>query len=325
MIDRRRFIALAAASAAVPALRPHAAQAQAWPNRIVRLIVPNTPGGPVDVVGRLVGNRLSEIWGQQVIVENKPGAGSNIGAEAAARSAPDGYTLYMASFSHGVSRFLYPSLGYDPVVSFEPVTLVSLQPCIMVVPNSSPARSVTAFIAYAKEKDGKTSYGSAGSGTALHLAGELFKRMAGIEMTHVPYRTSAINDLIAGRLDLVFPVVPLALTVMKAGQVRGLAVTGLERIPQAPELPTISQAGLPGFNVSSWFAFFAPAKTPRDIIAKIHGDTAAALADPAVKAKLEQLGVTPVGSTPDELARHLQAEMERWGPVIADAKIKIDG
>jgi tripartite-type tricarboxylate transporter receptor subunit TctC len=325
MFNRRQFAIQASAALIAAGSFGRQTFAQAWPNRTVRLIVPNPAGGPVDIVSRVLTHRLSEIWGQQVVVENKPGAGSNIGAETAARSAPDGYTLYMASFSHGVSRFLYPSLGYDPVASFDPITLVSLQPCMMVVPTSSPARTVAEFIAYAKVNKGKINFGSTGVGTAPYMSAELLRRMAGIEITHVPYRTVSITDLLAGRLDLGFPLPALGLAAMREGKARALAVTGPTRLPSAPELPTMAEAGLPGFRVESWFGLLVPAQTPRDIVAKIHFDTVAVLHDPAVKARLDKLGMSPVGSTPQELALHIRAEMEQWGPVIADAKIQING
>jgi tripartite-type tricarboxylate transporter receptor subunit TctC len=289
------------------------------------VIAPFPPGSPVDLVARVVSARLSEMWGQPIVVDNKLGAAGNLGAEAAARSAPDGYTLYLASFGHAVSPFLYPALRYDPVTDFAPVTLISTQPCFMVVPRSSPAHSVAEFIAYAKANKGKISYGSPGVGTSPHLCGEMLKRMAGIEMAHIPYRTLFTNDLIAGRYDVGFPVASLGLTVMQDGKARGLAVTGTKRLSSASELPTMREAGVSGFDVSSWFGFLVPTGTPHSIITKVHADTVAALGDPTLKARLEQFGITPVGSTPEELDRHINAEMNKWGPVIADAKIKVDG
>jgi tripartite-type tricarboxylate transporter receptor subunit TctC len=302
-----------------------AALAQTWPNRFVRIIVPFVPAGATDLIARTVGNRLAEVWGQQVVIENRAGAGANIGAQVAAQSDPDGYTLYITSVPHAVNRFLYPSLSYDPIVDFAPVTLICMQPNIMVVPNASPAKSVMEFIAYAKANPGRISYGSGGIGTSVHLSGELFKRMTGIEMTHVPYRGSApaLQDVIAGRLDLIFDNVTPALPHVRAGSARGLAVTTRKRVPAVPDLPTIAEAGVPGFDVSSWFAFFLPAKTPAPIIAKMHADIVAALAHPPVKERLEPLGAALVGSTPEELARHIKSEMDKWGPVIREAGISI--
>ena len=324
MLSRRRFVGLVATSALPSLVRP--AGAQGWPTRHVRIIVPFVPGGATDVIARVMGNRLSEAWGQQVVVENRSGAGANIGAQAAALSDPDGYTLYITSVPHATNRFLYSSLSYDPVADFAPVTLICTQSNIMVVPNSSPAKSAREFIAYAKANPGKISYGSGGIGTSVHLSGELFKRMAGIEMTHVPYRGAApaLQDVIAGRLDVIFDNITASLPHVKAGAARGLAVTAAKRVPAAADLPTIAEAGVSGFDVSTWFALFVPAKTPRAIISRINEDAVATLAHPMVKGRLEQFGATLVGSTPEELGAFLKAEIDKWGPVIREAKIKVD-
>jgi tripartite-type tricarboxylate transporter receptor subunit TctC len=325
MLTRRRFAGLVAASALADGAFARSAAAGGWPERHVRIIVPFVPGGATDVIARVLGNRLSQAWGQQVVVENRGGGGANIGAQAAAQSDPDGYTLYITSVPHATNRFLYSSLNYDPVADFAPVTLICTQSNIMVVPNSSPARSVLEFIAHAKANPGKISYGSGGIGTSVHLSGELFKRMAGIEMTHVPYRGAApaLQDVIAGRLDVIFDNITASLPQVKNGAVRGLAVTAAKRVAAA-ELPTIAEAGVPGFDVSTWFALFVPAKTPHDIIGRINADAVAALGHPIVKERLEQFGATLVGSTPQELAAFLKAEMDKWGPVIREAKIKVD-
>jgi tripartite-type tricarboxylate transporter receptor subunit TctC len=330
MLHRRRFVELGAAAALAPAL-PCVAQAQSppqpWPARIVRLIVPFVPGGGTDSVGRVLAQRLSERWGQQMVIENKGGAGSNIGSEHVARSEPDGYTVLFGSLPLAVNRFIYPSLGYDAFTDFAPVTLLAVYPNLMIVPNSSPVKSVKEFIDHAKANPGKISYGSSGTGTSTHLAGELFKRMAGIEMTHVPYRgvSSALNDLIPGRLDVMFNTAGGTLMQARAGQVRGLAVTSAKRFPTAAEYPTIAESGVPGFDVSAWYALFVPAKTPPAIIRKLNADTLAVLAEPAVKERLTALGLVIVGSTPEELGRHFKAESELWAPVIKAAGIKADG
>jgi tripartite-type tricarboxylate transporter receptor subunit TctC len=324
MLSRRRFVGLVATCALTSLVRP--AGAQGWPTRHVRIIVPFVPGGATDVIARVMGNRLSEAWGQQVVVENRSGAGANIGAQAAALSDPDGYTLYITSVPHATNRFLYSSLNYDPVADFAPVTLICTQSNIMVVPNSSPAKSVREFIAHARANPGKISYGSGGIGTSVHLSGELFKRMAGIEMTHVPYRGAApaLQDVIAGRLDVIFDNITASLPHVKAGAARGLAVTAAKRVPAAADLPTIAEAGVSDFDVSTWFALFVPAKTPRAIISRVNEDAVATLAHPMVKERLEQFGATLVGSTPEELGAFLKAEMDKWGPVIREAKIKVD-
>jgi tripartite-type tricarboxylate transporter receptor subunit TctC len=331
MITRRRMAGLAGAFAFAPALVGRAVgqtpPAPSWPRRFVRLIVPFPAGGGTDAVARIVANRLSELWGQQMVIENKGGAGSNIGAEAVARSDPDGYTILIGSLPMAVNRFLYPSLSYDPITDFAPVTLLCLYPNLMVVPNSSPAKSVAEFIAHAKANRGKITFASSGTGTSTHLSGELFKRMTGIEMTHVPYRgvALALNDVIPGRIDVMFNTIGGVLQQARAGQVRGLAVTTAKRFPTATEFPTVVEAGVPGFDVSAWYAFFAPVKTPPEIVRKLHADTVAVLAEPAIRSALEQVGVAVVGSTPEELGKHLRAETDLWGPVIRAAGIKGDG
>jgi tripartite-type tricarboxylate transporter receptor subunit TctC len=322
MITRRAAIALAATAALAPDLARRAS-AQSWPSRFVRLIVPFPPGGGTDAIARVVAGKLSEIWGQQMVVENRGGGATNIGTEAVARSEPDGYTMLITSMPLAVNRFLFPSLPYDPVEDLAPVSLICEYPNIMAVPITSPARSVTDFIAYAKAN--KLSFASSGHGTSVHLSGELFKRMAGVDMLHVPYRGAgpALNDLLPGRVDVMFNNIGAVLPLIQGGKLRGLAVTTAKRTPAAPELPPIAEAGVPGFDVSSWYAFFAPARTPPDILRKMHGDTVAALNDPVTKERLEQLGVVVVGSTPAELAAFLKGEMDKWAPVIREAGISI--
>ena len=324
-MHRRRFIALGAAAIAAPTL-VRAASAQVYPSRFVRLIVPFPPGGAVDAAARIIANRLSEMWGQQMVIENKGGAGGNIAALAVLNSDPDGYTVYICSIGHAINQFLYPSIGYNPVTDFAPVTLMCVYPNIMAVPNSSPDHSVPDFIARAKADPGKVTYASSGVGTSLHLAGELFKHLAGVNLTHIPYRGAgpALNDLLPGRVDAIFANFPSTLPYVQNGQLRGLAVTTARRQPQVPELPAIGEF-VPGYDVSSWFALFVAAKTPSEIVARLNADAIAALNYPAVKQRYAQLGATVVGSTPTELAAHLKAEMDRWGPIIKAAGIKADG
>jgi tripartite-type tricarboxylate transporter receptor subunit TctC len=325
MLDRRRLVKLAAASALAPALAGRTAVAQAWPNRFVRLIVPFTPGGGIDATGRIVGARLAEIWGQQVVVENKPGAGGNIASELVARAAPDGYTLYISAAGLVLNRYLYPSINYDPIADFAPVTLICFFPNMLVVPNASPWRSVGDLIAQAKANPGKINFGSPGHGSSPHMSGELFKHMAKVDITHVPYRGAApaYTDLLAGRIDAMFSVMASGLPLVQSGQLRALGVTTAARVKVAADVPTIAEAGVPGYDTSSWFAFFVPARTPPEIIRKLHADTVAVLAEPPIKAKLDQLGMITVGSTPDALAAQLKAEMEKWAPVIRAAGIKV--
>ena len=326
MLNRRHFVGLAAAAVAAPSILVSRALGADWPVRPVRVVVPFTPGGSTDITARLVGNRLQEVWGQSVVVENKPGAGGNIAADMVAHSDPDGYTIFIVGPGLATNQFLYPSLSYDPVGDFAPVTRLITQPNLMCVPNSSPAKSVKEFIAYCNENKGKVTYASSGNGTTLHLGGELFKRMAKVEMTHIPYRggAPAINDLIPGRVDVIFDNMPSILSHVKAGSLRGLAVTTKDRVAVVADIPTIAESGVPGFDVFSWFGFFVPAKTPPDIIARINADTNAALAHASVKSRFEELGATPKGSTPAELAAFLKSEIDKWGPVIQEAKIRVE-
>jgi tripartite-type tricarboxylate transporter receptor subunit TctC len=326
MLNRRRFVGFAAAALAAPSLVISRASAADWPVRSVRVVVPFTPGGSTDITARLVSNRLQEVWGQSVVVENKPGAGGNIAGDMVAHSDPDGYTIFIAGPGLATNQFLYPSLTYDPVGDFAPVTMLITQPNLMCVPNTSPAKSVQEFIAYCHANRGKVTYASSGNGTTLHLSGELFKRLAKVEMIHIPYRggAPAINDLIPGRVDVIFDNMPSIISHVRAGSLRGLAVTTKERVAAVPDIPTIAESGVPGFDVFSWFGFFVPAKTPPDIVARINADTNAALAYAPVKSRFEELGATPKGSTPGELAAFLKSEIDKWGPVIQEAKIRVE-
>ena len=323
LISRRRFAALAGTVALAPTVSRRAF-AQPWPTRPVHIVVPYAPGGSTDTVARITGDRLSTIWGQQAVIENKPGAGTNIGAAAVASSDPDGYTMLIGTSSLATSRLLYRSLPYA-ISDLAPVTLVCMFPLLMVVPNASPAKSVSDFIAFAREKKGRVTFASPGVGTVPHLAGELLKQITGIEMTHVPYRgdAPALADTIAGRVDLQIGGSAM-LEQIRSGQVRGLAVTTAKRSQLAPELPTVAEGGVPGFDVTGWFAFFVPARTSRSIVEKVHIDTVTALNDPTVKLKLETIGMVAVGSAPEELAALLRAETEKWSAVIKEANIALD-
>jgi tripartite-type tricarboxylate transporter receptor subunit TctC len=325
MLNRRRFVGLAGAAVAAPSIVSSRAFGADWPAKPVRVVVPFTPGGSTDITARLVSNRLQEVWGQSVVVENKPGAGGNIAAEMVAHSDADGYTILISGPGMATNQFLYPQLNYDPVGDFAPVTMLITQPNLMTVPNSSPAKSVREFIVYCNENRGKVTYASSGNGTTLHLSGELFKRLAKVEMTHIPYRggAPAINDLIPGRVDVIFDNMPSILSHVRSGSLRGLAVTTRERVAVVPEIPAIAET-VPGFDVFSWFGFFVPARTPPDVIARINADTNAALVYPSVKSRFEDLGANPKGSTPAELAAFLQSEIAKWGPVIREAQIKLD-
>jgi tripartite-type tricarboxylate transporter receptor subunit TctC len=325
MLNRRRFVGLTAAAVVAPPIISSRAAGADWPVKPVRVVVPFTPGGSTDITARLVSNRLQELWGQSVVVENKPGAGGNIAADMVAHADPDGYTIFISGPGMATNQFLYPSLSYDSVADFAPVTMLITQPNLMCVPNSLAAKSVKEFIAYCNDNKGKVTYASSGNGTTLHLSGELFKRLAKVEMTHIPYRggAPAINDLIPGRVDVIFDNMPSILQHAKAGSVRALAVSTRERVAVVPDIPTIAET-VPGFDVFSWFGFFVPAKTPQDVIARINADTNAALAHAPVKARFEELGAVPKGSTQAELAAFLKSEIDKWGPVIREAKIRVE-
>jgi tripartite-type tricarboxylate transporter receptor subunit TctC len=322
-LPRRKFLHLAVGAAALPAL-PQLAQAQAYPTRPVRFIVPFPPGGSADPIARVLANRLSEIWGQQAVIENKGGAGGNLGAQTAAMATPDGYTIFLGGAFMGKNPFLYPASGYDPVTDLAPVAKVCEFINIMVVPNSSPVMSVREFIDYAKINRGKVTYGSSGIGADPHMSTEFFQKLTGIEMTHVPYRGAgpALNDVIPGRLDVYFGTLPSTLPLARNGQVRALAVTSAKRSEFAPELPTIAESGVPGYEYSSWYGVYVPAKTPADIIRKLHEDIVSSLAYPPLKQRLGDIATSVTPSSPAELAALLKSDMELWGPIIKASNIK---
>jgi tripartite-type tricarboxylate transporter receptor subunit TctC len=328
MLTRRRLIALSAAQTFAPRLFIPEGRAQTpkvdFPNKPVRIIVPVAAGGPTDIVARMLADKLSKMWDQQVFVENKGGAGTNIGNEIAARSDPDGYTILFATASLGVNSSLYRSLSYDPVSDFAPVSLVTQLVYFVFVPNSSPARSIRELIDYAKSRPGKLTIASPGTGSAPFLAEMLFLQMAGIQMTHVPYRgaSPAFADLIPGRVDCYFGSGTL-LSYSRSGQVRVLASTGAKRDPSAPDVPTIAESVL-GYEVTGWQALVVPAKTPPEIVRKISTDTNTALADPEIKQKLAQTGYVAGGSSPEELELMLKSEIAKWSAVIKSLGIKID-
>ncbi len=321
-LTRRRFLTLVADAGALPILsRP--TRAQSYPNRYVRLIVPFPPGGSADPIARVIANRLTEIWGQQVVIENRSGAGGNIGAQAAAQSAPDGYTLLIGGSFLAVNPFLYSAI-VDPLKDLAPVARICAFTTIMTVPNSSPAKSVAEFIEYARANRGKLTFASSGTGASPHLTGELFKRMAGIELTHVPYRGAgpAMSDLLVGRVDSMFATLPSVLEQVRSGALRPLGVASGTRSPFIPEVPTIAESGVPGFDLSDGYGLFFPAKATAEIIRKVHDDTVTAVTYPAVQQRLEAIAASPVTSTPSELAAWIKSEMEKWGPLITELGIK---
>jgi tripartite-type tricarboxylate transporter receptor subunit TctC len=325
-MQRRQFLHLAAGALALPAAT-RGACAQAWPNRVVRLVVGFPPGGGNDAAARIIANRLSEMWGQQVVVENKGGAGGKIAMETVAHAAPDGYTMLFGFPGLVINQFLYAALNYDAVADFAPISLIGTYANLLVVPNASPIKTVAEFIAHAKANPGKVTFATPGVGTSPHLAGELLKHLAGIELTHVPYRgtgAGAMSDLITARVDSMFNTTGSLLQAARVGQVRGLAVTSAERVPSAAEFPTIAASGVPGYDVTGWYALLAPTRTPADIVRRMNADTVAMLAEPATRARFEPLGIDVRSSTPDQLAARVRAELALWGPIIKAAGIKAE-
>jgi tripartite-type tricarboxylate transporter receptor subunit TctC len=295
-----------------------AASAQTFPSRPVKIVIGFTPGGGVDINARLLANKLAEILGQPVIVENKPGAGTNIGAESVVKSAPDGYTLFFNSPAVAINMSLYRNPGYDALRDFVPVSVFSDSTNILVVPASLPAKTAKELVALAKAKPGALNFSSAGSGSTQHLAGELFKLRTGTQMVHVPYRGSApsIAALLSAEVQLSF-VNPLAIGGhVKSGKLRALAVAGPRRAPLLPEVPTMKEAGIEGVEVPLWFGLLAPAGTPRDVVAALAAGVARAAKDPDMKRRLEEQGGEPVGSTPEEFAALLREEVAKWAEVV---------
>jgi tripartite-type tricarboxylate transporter receptor subunit TctC len=298
----------------------------AWPERPVRWIVPYPPGGATDIVARLIGAKLAVAFGQQVVVDNRPGAGGHVGSDAVAKSPPDGYTMLFAGVAHAISATAYEKLPYDLHKDLVSVVLLNRLPNVMVVWPQLPARSVQEFIALAKAEPGKLNFASSGNGTSVHLSGELFKFMSGIDMVHVPYRGAApaIQDLTGGRVQVMFDNIPSAIGHVRAGTLRALAVTTATRSPALPELPTVAESGVPGYEAYSWFSIMVPAGTPTAAVQRINADTNAVLALPDLRERLLELGATPAGGTPEACAQFLDQEIEKWGKVVRAAHVTID-
>ena len=321
-MSRLAVVALALCALVVPP-----AHAQAYPDHGVRILVPFPPGGPADALTRIAAEQLSTALGQPFVVENRPGAGGNIGMEQGARAAPDGYTLTLAPVGNlTVSPFIYAKLPYDPFKDFAPITVLATVPNVLVVNAAVPARSVAELVALAKAKPGTLNYASAGNGSGPHLAGELFKRMAKVEMVHVPFNGAgpAMNAVLAGDVQVFFAQSAAALPQLKGGRVVALGVASPKRIDAAPELPTIAESGLPGFDVTSWYALVAPAGTPAERIERIQSTLARAFARPDVREKIAGLGAEPVANTPAAFGRMLEAEAARWRTLAREANIHAD-
>lgn len=321
-LRRRNFLHLAAGAAALPGVSLFA-WAQAYPSRPVRIVVPFAAGGSTDIIGRLIGQRLSERLGQQFIIENRPGAGSNVGTEAVVNAPPDGYTLLLVGASSAINVTLYEKLNFSFLHDIIPVAGIVSIPFIMAVSPSFPAKTVSEFIAYAKGNPGKVNIASGGNGTAGHLSGELFKMMAGVNMVHVPYRgeAAALTDLLGGQVQVMFATMPASIEYIKAGKLRTLAVTAATRLDASPNVPTVGDF-LPGYEVSAWQGVGAPKNTPAEIIAKLNDEINTGLADPKLKVRLADLGGTVIAGSPADFGKLIADEAEKWGKVIRAANIK---
>ena len=304
--------------------------AQTYPNRPVRLVVPFPAGGTTDILARAMAQKLSESLGQTFVVDNRPGAGGNIGSDVVAKSAPDGYTLLMGTVgTHAINPGLYPKMPYDHIKDFAPVVLVAGVPNVLVVNPNVPVKSVAELVTLARDKPGTINFASSGSGTSIHLSGELFKSLTGTQITHVPYKGSspALTDLIGGQVQIMFDNLPSALPHIRGGKLRAIALTSSKRAPALPELPTIAESGIPslaGFEASSWFGIFAPAGTPRDIVTKINSEANKALQSAEMKEKLLAQGAEAVGNTPDYFVDYIRAETAKWAKVVKDSGAKVD-
>jgi len=317
---------IAAAAVLLGAVQPAAAQAP-YPVKSIRFIVPFPVGGIADIFARVIGQKFNEAWGQPVVVDNRTGAGGNIGAEIVAKSPPDGYTLVMGSIgTHAVNVSLFRKLAFDPIRDFAPVALVMEADGLLVLHPSVPVKTVKELIALAKARPGQLSYASAGNGTASHLSGELFKSMAGIDMVHVPYKGNvpAITDLIGGQTSLLFATMPTVLPQVQVGRLKALAVTGPVRSPAAPQLPTIAEAALPGYEVTNWIGVFAPAGTPGEIVHKLNSEIIRVMQLPEIQTRLTGEGAKSASRTPDEFAAFVKSEIAKWAKVVKNAGIRVD-
>jgi tripartite-type tricarboxylate transporter receptor subunit TctC len=321
---RRRFLHLAATVALLPAVS-HFARAETYPSRPVRWIVGSTPGSSPDVFARLMGQWLSERLGQQFIIENRPGAGTNVATEAVVRAPADGYTLLIVLAANAINATLYDKLSFNFIRDIAPVAGIVRVPQVMEVHPSFPAKTVPEFIAYAKANPGKINFGSAGTGTSIHVAGELFKMMAGVDMVHVPYRggVTALTDLLGGQIQVMFDTSPNSIEYIRAGKLRALAVTTAERSESLPGIPTVSEF-VPGFEVSSWWGAGVPKNTPAEIVDRLNNEINAGLADPKIKARLAEVGGTVLPGSPADFGRLIAEETEKWGKVVRFSGAKPD-
>jgi tripartite-type tricarboxylate transporter receptor subunit TctC len=307
-------------------LFPCLALAQGYPSRPVRIIVPFPPGGATDVMARVIAQKLSESWGQQAVVDNKPGASGTIGSDLVAKAAADGYTLLLQGTQHAINLSIYKQLPYDTLRDFTPVAYIAAAPFLLVLHPAVPANSVAELIAYIKTKPGGINYGSSGVGGAAHLAGEMFKTAAGVQLTHIPYKGAApaMTDLLGGQVPMVFDPIPTSLPHVRGGRIKALAITSAQRTPLMPEVPTVAESGLPGFEVAAWFGLYAPAATPADVVGKLNAEVNRALQLPEVKEKFAALGADSALMTTDQFALHLRAEIAKFAKAIKESGAKAE-
>ena len=325
-MKRTTFLSIATASL-LAALLPGAAHSQGYPNKPIRLIVPYAPGGATDIIGRAAAAELTKTMGQQVIIENRPGAGGNLGAEQVARSAPDGYTLLVSPSSlHGITPFLYTKLPYDPNKDLAPVIVLGSFANVLVMNPSIKANSVSELVALIKASPGKFTYASSGSGSTIHLSGEMFKSMLNLDIAHVPYKGSspALTDLMGGQVSIMFDNIPSAITFIRSGKLKPLATTGPTRSSSLPELPTMIEAGFPGYISTAWFGIVAPAGTPKEIIARLNAEGQKVTKSPDFIKRMNELGYDIVGGSPEQMGAMIQEELKRWGPVVKTSGAQVD-
>lgn len=306
---------------------PLMGQAEAYPSKTIRIVAPFPPGGPADILSRVIGNKLSQSWGQQVIVDNRPGAGGNIGADHVAKAAPDGYTLLLGFVgTHAINPSLYSKMPYDNVKDFEPVAQVATVTIVLVLHPSVPASSIRELIALAKSRPGELTFGSPGNGTPQHLAGELFNTMAGVKMLHVPYKGAvpALTDLLGGRTSMIFSSMPPALPHVRTGKLKALAVTSLTRSAAAPDVQTIAEAGLPGYVVNNWYGILAPRGTPKEIVSKLNAEIVKIMSMPDVKESLSVQGAEAFTGTPEEFAGYIRQETAKWARIVQYSGARLD-
>lgn len=315
-----------AVTLATMALAATGAMAQTYPDKPIHIVVTFTTGGAPDILARLIGEKLTAAWGQPTIIDNKPGAGGNTGADSVAKAAPDGYTVVVGTVgTHSINGALYKKMPYDMVKDFTPITLLATTPNMLVVHNDVPAKNVKELVAHGK-KDGKLTFASSGAGTSIHVSGELFKTMTGMPMEHIPYkgRAGAIPDLLGGRVTMMFDNMPSSLPLVKEGKLRAIGVTSAKRSAAAPDIPTIAEQGLPGFEAVSWFALFGPANMPKAVTDKLSAEVGKIMKSPEITKKLAEIGLEPSPGTPAELAAYQQREITKWAKVVKDSGATVD-